>query len=258
MRPDTGREVARSVRRSSIFESRPLGALAIGWPRDRSDSDVVEDLGRRVQAAAGEISGQLGFAQRTLDAPWRGIEEEREEDLFRHLADLRAMSYEGALGRDDQVARFRRACELLSPVVEEVLETVSTRLLAGRGRVERVDTDTAEEGLAVRWRLGWPEQELAIVRVTGAPLEPVSVVGRLRAAHIHGHMGGSYFGDWPMQIVNADDARRQAPVVLSIVEAEVHQRVFEAGGNWRIIPAYCEHIGEASLAGPVPRRGGDE
>jgi hypothetical protein len=59
-----------------------------------------------------------------------------------------------------------------------------------------------------------------------------------------------------MQIVSADDARRQAPVVLAIAEAELHQRIFDAGGNWRLVPAYCERIGEAGLAEPEPVSGG--
>ena len=64
------------------------------------------------------------------------------------------------------------------------------------------------------------------------------------------------FGDWPLQIISAEDARRQAPVVLAIAEAELHQRIFDAGGNWRLVPAYCERIGESRLAEPEPVRGG--
>lgn len=179
---------------------------------------------------------------------WPQIAIEHEDDLFRHLTDLRHVSYEGAVGREETVVRYREACRLLSPIVEEILETMSQRLLEGTGRVERTETDSETDGQAVTWSLTWPDQDLARVRKTGEPLGPVSVVGRLRFEHIHGHLGGSYFGDWPMQIVNEDDARRQAPIVLSIVEAEFHQRVFESGGVWRLIPAYCTSIGEASLA----------
>jgi hypothetical protein len=179
---------------------------------------------------------------------WPQIAIEHEDDLFRHLTDLRHRSYEGAVGREETVVRYREACRLLSPIVEEILETMSQNLLAGTGRVERIETDSETDGQAATWSLTWPDQEVAKVRKTGKPLEPVSVVGRLRFQHIHGHLGGSYFGDWPMQIVNEDDARRQAPVVLSIVEAEFHQRVFESGGEWRLIPAYCTSIGEESLA----------
>jgi hypothetical protein len=124
---------------------------------------------------------------------------------------------------------------------------VSDRLLDGKGRIDLIETDTEEEGLATSWNLRWPEQEAAFLKRTDQPLKPVTVVGRLRPAHIHGHFGSSYFGDWPMQITSPADARRQAPLILSSGEAEIHQRVFEAGGAWHLIPAYCESIGEPSL-----------
>ena len=197
---------------------------------------------RLVRAAADEISAQLGSAFGSAADPWRVIAHEQTEDLFRHLADLRARTYEGASGREATVERYRAACALLSPVVTEVMTFVSDRLLDATGRVEQVVTDTEEHGMATSWELRWPEQEAAFLKQTDRPLEPVTVVGRLRPAHIHGHLGGSYFGDWPMQILSVADARRQAPIVLSIIEAEIHQRVFEAGGAWQLIPAYRDSI----------------
>jgi IclR family transcriptional regulator, acetate operon repressor len=230
------------------LESRPLGALAIGWPRDRAEEASIERLGRLVRAAADEISAQLGSSFGSSADPWRIIAQEHEEDLFRHLADLRDRSYEGAVGREASVDRYRAACALLSPVVTEVMTVISDRLLGGKGRIGYAETGSDEEGLSADWTLRWPEQEAALLKQTDRPLEPVTVVGRLRPAHIHGHLGGSYFGDWPMQITTPADARRQAPIVLSIIEAEIHQRVFEAGGAWNLIPAYCEVVGEPTLA----------
>jgi len=135
-----------------------------------------------------------------------------------------------------------------------VMTFVSDRLLDSTGRVELVETDTEQDGMATSWKLRWPEQEAAFLKQSVIPLEPVTVVGRLRPAHIHGHLGGSYFGDWPMQILSAADARRQAPLVLSIVEAEIHQRVFEAGGAWQLIPAYRDSIDKPSTAKEVTDR----
>ena len=175
---------------------------------------------------------------------------------MRHLADLRAMTYEGAVGREAQQRTFQEATRLLGPVVEEVLGELNERLLLGSGTISRDTADSQGDGAAVAWSLSWPDQRAAIVRATGEPLAPISVVARLRPSHIHGHLGGSYFGDWPLQIVSAEDARRQAPVVLAIAEAELHQRIFDAGGNWRLVPAYCERIGESRLAEPEPVRGG--
>jgi DNA-binding IclR family transcriptional regulator len=248
-----GCAVASSV---SDLESRPVGAIAIAWPCDPGRSTQAEELGQIARHAAAEISGRLGLRQGDLGAPWRAIAESREEDLMRHLADLRAVAYEGAVGRDAQQRTFQEAARLLEPVVEEILGELNDRLLLGSGTISKTEAESQADGAAVSWSLSWPDQRAAIVRASGMPLEPVSVVARLRPSHIHGHLGGSYFGDWPMQIVSADDARRQAPVVLAIAEAELHQRIFDAGGNWRLVPAYCERIGEAGLAEPESVSGG--
>jgi hypothetical protein len=67
------------------------------------------------------------------------------------------------------------------------------------------------------------------------PLEPVRIVVRFRRDFLHPHLSGTALGDWPFQVVSAEDAERQAPVFAAIVEAELHQRVFEAG--WQVLPA---------------------
>lgn len=231
------------------YEARPVGAVAIAWPCDDSRPELPTTFGTVVASAAKEISAALGHLPSGRRPAWQIAVETREQDLFRHLADLRARTYEGAAGRDDQEEKFLRATRLLSPVVEEVLLHANRRLLLGSGDIERTEARTQADGLRVSWALTWPEQRAAVVRVTQQPLEPVAVVARLRPAHLHGHLGGSYFGDWPMQIVTSEDAQRQIPVVSAIVEAEFHQRVFEAGGNWRLIPAYCEQLGESTLIG---------
>jgi DNA-binding IclR family transcriptional regulator len=234
------------------FESRPVGAIAIAWPRDRVDDSVAGEFGPAVRAAAEEVSSLLGFRRVDPAAPWRTIADARGEDLLRHLSDLRTMTYEGAAGRERQVEVFDRAARLLSPVVEEVMAAVSDQLELGLPSIARIESDSPAEGRAVRWSLSWPEQQAARIKVTGEPLAPVSVVARLRPVHIHGHLGGSYFGDWPMQIVSPEDAQRQATVVLAIIEAEFHQRIFETGGDWRLIPLYRRRVGEATLVGLTP------
>jgi DNA-binding IclR family transcriptional regulator len=225
------------------LQFRPIGAIGVAWPGERIPSEGVAPLGQRVHEAASEISSRLGYRVANQEQQWATVAEQREEDLFRHLRDLREMSYEGAVGRQDQVQTFDRAVSLLRPVVEQVLAHFSRRLLADSGTIEYSRTESDEHGIAATWSLSWPEQRAAIVRVSGQPLPPISIVGRLRPAHIHGHLGSSYFGDWPMQITSLADARRQFAVISAIVEAECHQRVFEAGGAWRLIPAYSRRAG---------------
>jgi hypothetical protein len=154
----------------------------------------------------------------------------RTEDLFRHLDDLRTGSYEGARPRAERDEVFRRAAALLDPVVTAILEEVDATVLDGTGEVahEPAGSD-GRGGLVARWSLSWPAQ-----RERGA--DPVAVVAWFGAAFSHGHLAGSSLGNWPLQVVDAADAERQAPIVRAIVEAELHQRVFDA--TWRVIPGY--------------------
>jgi hypothetical protein len=50
-------------------------------------------------------------------------------------------------------------------------------------------------------------------------------------------------------VTSEEDARRQAPVVAAIVEAGLHQRIFDA--DWRVIPGYTRRHPAAARAGPT-------
>jgi hypothetical protein len=162
----------------------------------------------------------------------------RTEDLFRHLDDLRTDSYEGAGPRSERDDVFRLATELLDPVVTAVLDEVDARLLDGTGEVTHAPAASdGSGGLAARWSLSWPAQ-----RERG--VGPVEVVAWYGAAFTHGHLSGSSLGHWPLQVTSAHDAARQEPIVRAIVEAELHQRVFDAKGDWRVITTYSrQHPG---------------
>ncbi len=166
----------------------------------------------------------------------------RTEDLFRHLDDLRTHSYEGAGPRAQRDEVFRRAAALLDPVVTAILDEVDAAVLDGTGEVTRepVGSD-GRDGLVARWSLSWPAQ-----RDRGA--DPVAVVAWFGAAFTHGHLAGSSLGHWPLQVVDAADAERQAPIVRAIVEAELHQRVFDA--TWRVIPSYTRRYPDAAGTAP--------
>jgi hypothetical protein len=164
----------------------------------------------------------------------------RTEDLFRHLDDLRTNSYEGAGPRAERDEVFRRATGLLDPVVTAVMDEVDAGLLDGAGELTHAPAGAdGRGGLAARWSLSWPAQ-----RERG--LDPVVVVAWFGAAFSHGHLSGSTLGHWPLQVTSEADARRQAPIVGAIVEAELHQRVLDAGGDWRIIPTYARRHGVAT------------
>lgn len=160
----------------------------------------------------------------------------RTEDVFRHLEDLRTGTYEGADSRDDRVALFRRAVDLLDPVVRAVLEETDETFLAGTGTIGRQHVTVDDVGDAIaRWELSWPEQRGAKNVRSGGTVPPIQVVAWFAAAFNHPHLRGSQAGNWPLQVLDEADSRRQEPIVRAIVEAELHERIFE--GTWRIVPS---------------------
>ena len=152
----------------------------------------------------------------------------RTEDLLRHLADLRSGSHEGVSDRAGKQAVYRRAVELLDPVVRRVLEEARAALLDGDGEVAAEPVHPDGGGLLAAWTLSWPAQ-----RASGT--EPVTVVAEFAAGFLHPHLRGGTLGWWPLQVTGERDAERQVPVVAAIVEAELHNLVLRT--SWRVVPA---------------------
>jgi hypothetical protein len=166
----------------------------------------------------------------------------RVQDIFRHLQDLRARSYEGVEPRSERVELFKRAVELLDPLVRAVLDETDREFLNRTGTIEHHPVAEEASGDAVAgWELSWPDQRKAENVRGGNGVGPVQVVAWFAAGFTHPHLRGSHAGNWPLQVTSEEDARRQEPIVRAIVEAELHERIFE--GTWRIVPAFAGRAG---------------
>jgi hypothetical protein len=164
----------------------------------------------------------------------------REEDLLRHLADLVARRYEGAESWAERLEVFRRAVQLLDPLVREVLTEANAMFLEDTGEVARHQLEQDDGSVGERWELSWPRQREAVSR-HGGPVEPVQVIAWFRRSFNHAHLRGSTAGDWPLQVTTTDDAIRQLPIVRAIVEAELHQRIYE--GRYPVMPVAVRKYG---------------
>jgi hypothetical protein len=178
-----------------------------------------------------------------MDATGGGVPP-RVEDLFRHLDDLRTDSFEGAGPREERIELFRRGLAFFGPVVRRVLEEANAAVLDGTGEVREHElAQQPDGGWTARWELSWPEQRAA-ENLRGADgVGPVQVVAWFAAGFTHPHLSGSRAGAWPLQVTSQADADRQELVVRAIVEAELHERIFE--GGWRIVPGYTRRSGAA-------------
>ena len=178
-----------------------------------------------------------------MDDAWRTA---RAHDFAHHLADLRSGSYEGAVDREGKERVFVGAVDLLAPVARDTLESFGRVMLADAGLVEDSGVYRLEDGTLLReWRLSWPGQHAAERRVGPAgPVGPIVIRAHFSGGWTHGHLGGSAVGNWPLQVLDAADAERQAPIVWAIAEAEFHERIFETRQPWTRVPA--ELLGEVS------------
>lgn len=168
---------------------------------------------------------------------------DRQEDFRRHIEDLRVAGYEGRSSREERDEVFRRAVALIDPFVRRVLEGLSESLLGDTGRVTSSGPiSDGAGGLQATWSLTWPLQEAARNRFTSAALQPVTIGAVFPTDWTHGHLaarvhlGLSGLIAWPLQVTTELDARRQQTVLYAIAEGELHDRIYEADVNWRIMP----------------------
>ncbi len=160
--------------------------------------------------------------------------------MLRHLADLVTGTYEGAESWPERLELFHRAVELIDPVVRRVLDETNVTFLDRTGDTVTRTVEQDDGSMATHWELSWPRQREAVSRHGGA-VAPIQVIAWFRRTFTHPHLRGTSAGDWPLQVLSAADAARQELIVRAIVEAELHQRVFE--GRWPVVPAAVRQHG---------------
>ena len=168
----------------------------------------------------------------------------RAEDTVRHLVDLRTRTYEGAEERGSREAVFRRAFALTTPVALRVLDAINRGVLEGTGSatVGEPDEDGAG-GLSGRWEITWPLLEETVDRFSGVAMPSVRIAAIYPIDFSHGHLAVLRAVEprdpllaWPFQVTTEMDAERQEAILWTIAEGEVHERVFRAAVNWRVLP----------------------
>jgi hypothetical protein len=172
-------------------------------------------------------------------------------DYKRHVDDLRAHSYEGAVSREQREEVFLRAFELTTPVARRVLTEMNHCFLAGTGSFRIIVPARSDEGgLIGAWELSWPLQQKARDRFNQEPLPPLAMHAvyplqpTLGMAWTHPHFAmlrpGCHEGfaaAWPMQVVCEADAWRQEPILRVLAEADLHERTFLGDLNWKLLPS---------------------
>jgi len=151
--------------------------------------------------------------------------------LLRHFADLRDGTHGGAKSRRDKERLFATAVALLDPHARQALEELDAYLLLGTGEVTATGLRAAADGGSdAIWALSWPEQQ-------AAGLKPVLIRAYFGAGFAHPHLQSGTVGDWPMNVYDEAQAAAELPNLRAMAAADLHNLVFELGGDVRIIPA---------------------
>src|SRR3954447_5224810 len=156
--------------------------------------------------------------------------------LLPHFADLRDGTHGGARSRQDKERLFAAAVPLLDPYARQALEEINTSLLLGTGEVTATGVrGSADGGLDAIWALSWPEQQAAGVK-------PVIIRAYFGAGFAHPHLQSETVGDWPLNVFDEEQAATELPTLRVMAAADVHNLVFQLGGDVRIIPATAKGV----------------
>ena len=151
--------------------------------------------------------------------------------LLRHFADLRDGTHGGVGSRPDKERLFAAAVPLLDPHARRALEEINASLLLGTGEVTATGVRrSADRGIDAVWALSWPEQQ-------AAGIKPIILRAYFGAGFAHPHLQSGTVGDWPLNVFDEEQASAELPTLRALAAADIHNLVYQLGGDVRIIPA---------------------
>jgi hypothetical protein len=163
--------------------------------------------------------------------------------LLRHFADLRDGTHGGASSRRDKERLYAAAVALLDPYARGALDEMNTGLMLDTGEVVATGVrPSAGGGLEAVWTLSWPEQH-------AAGIEPVLLRAYFGLGFLHPHLQSGTVGDWPLNVFDDEQAAAELPTLRAMASADIHNLVFQLGGDYRIIPALVRQRSDSSASG---------
>jgi hypothetical protein len=157
--------------------------------------------------------------------------------LLHHFADLRDGTHGGARSRRDKERLVAAAVPLLDPYARQALEEINTDLLLGTGEVSATGVRRSTDGgTDAVWALSWPEQR-------AAGIKPIVIRAYFGSTFAHPHLQSGTVGDWPLNVFDDEGAAAELPTLRAMAAADIHNLVFQVGGDIRIIPATLKHRG---------------
>lgn len=156
--------------------------------------------------------------------------------LLHHFADLRDGTHGGARSRQDKERLFAAAVPLLDPYARQALDEINTDLLLETGQVAATGVRRSTDGgTDAVWALSWPEQQ-------AAGIKPIVIRAYFGSGFAHPHLQSGTVGDWPLNVFNDEQAAAELPTLRAMAAADIHNLVFQVGGDIRITPAALKDL----------------
>ena len=167
----------------------------------------------------------------TTDHTMTSSRSEHNRALLRHFADLRDGTHGAATSRQDKEQLFADVAALLDPYARQALDEINTDLLLDTGEITSTGVRrSATAGLDSVWALSWSQQRAARIK-------PIVIRAYFGIGSPHPHLQGGTVGDWPLNVFDEHQAAAELATLRVIAAAEIHNLVFQTGGDYRIIPA---------------------
>jgi hypothetical protein len=167
----------------------------------------------------------------TTDRTMTSSRSEHTGALLRHFADLRDGSHGGATSRREKERLFDAGVALLDPYARRALNEINADLLLNTGELTSTGVRRSASGrLEALWELSWPQQR-------AAGIKPIVIRAYFAIGSPHPHLQGGTVADWPLNVFDDEEAAIELATLRTIAAAEIHNLVFQTGGDYRIIPA---------------------
>jgi len=151
--------------------------------------------------------------------------------LLRHFTDLHDGTHFGARSRSEKEKLFGKAVALIDSHARRALGEINEDLLLGTGEVGGTGVrPDATGGVEAEWTLSWPLQH-------AAGIQPVILRAYFGSGFHRPHLRSGTAGDWPLNVFDEAQAAAELPTLRAMAAADLHNLVFQLGGDVRIIPA---------------------
>ena len=83
---------------------------------------------------------------------------------------------------------------------------------------------------------------VVIAEQQAAGIKPIVIRAYFGTGFVHPHLQSGTVGDWPLNVFDAEQAAAELANLRAMAAADIHNLVFQVGGDVRIVPATVKGV----------------